>query len=162
MKRLAVGIILIAGAATSVAHDQFGAPWDYVPKITVISSAGDGGLSETGRLPFQCAKAISADRRRNASTGQPVPARLEAEIAMRPNTCRSTMSWLASAVPLGARATGIRRPPGMLADMVLGLVASPCHRSTVGRFYISVAAPLSRSCNYLIAFIYPNSVRFLL
>jgi hypothetical protein len=46
MKRVAVGIILIAGVATNAAHAQFGVPWDYVPKITVISSAGDGRLSD--------------------------------------------------------------------------------------------------------------------
>ena len=46
MKRVASGIIFILGVATNVVHAQFGVPWDRVPQITVISSAGDGRLSD--------------------------------------------------------------------------------------------------------------------
>ena len=43
--KLIIGCIFIVFAvATSVAHAQFGVPWGYVPKITVMSSDSDARL----------------------------------------------------------------------------------------------------------------------
>ena len=36
MKRVADGIILSVGVAASLAHAQFGVPWDRVPQLTII------------------------------------------------------------------------------------------------------------------------------
>ena len=44
MKHLMVCISIVAGLAADVAYAQFGVPWRHVPRITVVSPAGDSRL----------------------------------------------------------------------------------------------------------------------
>jgi hypothetical protein len=44
MKRLMVCISILAAFAADMAYAQFGVPWRHVPKITIVSAAGDSRL----------------------------------------------------------------------------------------------------------------------
>ena len=45
MKLLIGCILIVSGVSTNVVHAQFGVPWGYVPRITVMGSEGDARLS---------------------------------------------------------------------------------------------------------------------
>ena len=44
MKHTIICILILAGLAVDTARAQFGVPWRHVPKITVVSAAGDSRL----------------------------------------------------------------------------------------------------------------------
>jgi hypothetical protein len=44
MKHMMICILILAGLAVDAARAQFGVPWRHVPKITVVSAAGDSRL----------------------------------------------------------------------------------------------------------------------
>jgi len=125
MKHLVVFVSIVAGLTADVAYAQFGVPWRHVPKITVVSPAGDS------RLPA-VDQAIAFWNRTLAEIGSGF--RLSS-LTLRVRPIPEDALQLLSAEVLGGRGRSANIPPALLdlpGDLTIVLAESA---------FISFASP---------------------